>query len=376
MNRLARRFHQQSTRSYASFPQVPFWFLVLCLSSCISAEARELIGGAAQVQPWQTNRHELQRLWESQQRAYPLGQIPEGARARALAQIQHSQSPGSHPVPLTVGGGKWINIGPAPIVNGQIAPTGPVSGRVTSIAVDPANPARWLIGTAQGGVWETLNSGVSWTPKTDDQASLAIGAIAFAPSNPTIIYVGTGEPNYDAYDNYAGAGLLKSVDGGVSWQLLASSLFSAKSFSGIVVDPANSSVLVASITGGLAGRGSEHPPAQPGLGVFKSSNGGSTWAQKIAGFSTDLKADPNNFNHQIAAITPNAFTGDYSLYRSLDAGDNWTRITGPWSNLAGVGRMQLALSPSNPNTAYVSAADFSDPQNNPNYYRLLGIWRT
>jgi hypothetical protein len=353
-----------------------FWCLVFGLSVSLFAEGRENTEPASPVQPWTTNRHELRRLWEFQQRAFPLGRIPEGTRGRALAKIQRSQSPGSHPVPLSVGGGKWINIGPAPIVNGQIAPTGPVSGRVTTIAVDPANAAHWLIGTAQGGVWETLNNGVSWTPKTDDQASLAIGAIAFAPSNPAIIYVGTGEPNYDAYDDYAGAGLLKSVNGGASWQLLPGDLFSAKSFSGIVVDPANSGVLVASITGGLAGRGSEHPPAQPGLGVFKSSDGGSTWLQKVAGFSSDLKADPNNYNHQIAAVTANPYAGDYSLYRSLDAGDNWTLITGPWSNLTGVGRMQLAVAPSNPNTIYVSVADFGDPQHNPNYYRLLGIWRT
>ena len=89
-----------------------------------------------------------------------------------------------------------------------------------------------------GGVWETHNSGVNWTPKSDDQASLAIGAVAFAPSNPSIIYAGTGEPNGGG-DVYGGDGLLKSTDGGASWQLLAANLFAGGSFSSIIVDPAN-----------------------------------------------------------------------------------------------------------------------------------------
>ncbi len=351
--------------------------LVVGLATVLQAEPRTAgIGGPAQARHSTTNLAELRRAWEHRQRAYPLGFVPEGARARALTQIQQTRPPAPRHKPLVGGAQQWINIGPAPILNGQIAPAGPVSGRVTAIAVDPGNMSHWLIGTAQGGVWETLDAGGTWTPKTDDQASLAVGALAFARSNPAIIYAGTGEPNFAALDDYGGAGLLKSVDGGASWQLLASSLFSGKSFSSIVVDPSNPNTLVASVTHGLAGRGAEAPPTQPGYGVFKSTDGGSTWNQKVVGASTDLKADPGNFNHQVAAATTNAFTPSYQLYRSLDAGGSWTTLSGPWINLGGAGRMQLAISPSNPNTLYVSAADFRDPQNNTNYNRLLGIWRT
>src|SRR5439155_8108918 len=105
--------------------------------------------------------------------------------------------------PVKTDGQQWVNIGPAPIVIGQIATPGPVSGRIPAIAGNPTNSAHWLVGTAQGGLWETRNSGTTWAPLTDDQPSLASGAVAFAPSNPDIIYAGTGEANF----GYPGAGL-------------------------------------------------------------------------------------------------------------------------------------------------------------------------
>ena len=80
---------------------------------------------------------------------------------------------------------RWINIGPAPILDKR-----PVSGRVAAIAVDPRDLQHWLIGAAQGGIWETRDAGTTWTPKTDDAASLAMGAIAFAPGDPDVIYAG------------------------------------------------------------------------------------------------------------------------------------------------------------------------------------------
>jgi hypothetical protein len=118
----------------------------------------------------------------------------------------------------------WISIGPAPIEGG------PASGRIASIAVDRTNSNHWLIGAAEGGVWATFNAGTSWVPLTDNQASLAMGAIAFAPSRPNIIYVGTGD-RLQVDGAYAGAGLLKSTDSGKTWQLLAASTFARSSFS-------------------------------------------------------------------------------------------------------------------------------------------------
>src|SRR6185503_7954165 len=115
---------------------------------------------------------------------------------------------------------------------------------------------------------------------------------------------------------------------------------------------------------------------QPGYGVFRSTDGGATWNQRLIGFAMDLKADPANFNHQLAtAAHPNS-NSQFDLFRSLDAGDTWAIVDGPWKVLGGVGRMQVAVSPSNPSTVYVSAADARSPETNTNYNRLLGIWRT
>ena len=116
--------------------------------------------------------------------------------------------------------------------------TRPMSGRVGAVAVDPIDPSHWLIGAAQGGVWETRDAGATWSPMTDAQASLAMGAIAFAPSDPRTIYAGSGEAVFSA-DAYAGRGLLKSTDGGVTWALLAASTFSGDTFSDIKVHPTN-----------------------------------------------------------------------------------------------------------------------------------------
>jgi hypothetical protein len=324
------------------------------------------------------NIHELEQAWKFDQRAYPLGRVPRGARSHALDQIQQAPIAMAQrrAVPRDTGGGpQWLSIGPAPILDNQLEPPQPSAGRVICIAVDPSNAAHWIIGAAQGGVWATYDGGVTWTPQTDSQASLAMGALAFAPSNPLIIYAGTGEPDFGSQDSYFGAGLLKSADGGNTWQLLAGAAFAGTSFSSLIVNPANANLVLASLTGGGAGRGAEPSPAPPSAGVFLSSNGGTNWIQKLAGFSTDLKADPSNFNHQLATLSADGTTG-FALEQSTDGGNSWAVVSGPWTGSGGAGRMQLAISPSSPNTAYVSVADVRNPQSNTNYNSLLGIWRT
>ncbi len=256
--------------------------------------------GAAQpeqpVDLWQfpqlTNSKPFQRWWWAfQQRAYPLGYIPEDAQLRALQQIEQFQA-GLAPTSQPVQGDRWVNIGPAPILAGTTA----YSGRVTNIAVDPSDATHWLIGAAQGGIWETRDTGTTWTPKTDAQASLAMGAIAFAPSNPSIIYAGTGEANFSG-DSYAGAGLLKSTDGGTTWQILATSTFAKTTFSDIKVHPTNPNIVLAATSRGTSGRGGGGPISPPARGIFKSTDGGVTWSQKLSGEATDLEIDPSNFNN-------------------------------------------------------------------------------
>ena len=227
--------------------------------------------------------HYRQWQWEFSQRAYPLDHIPVHAKEKALLQIR--QAARTTPGKLDAGGGlRWVNVGPAPIVAGQTAPPAPVSGRVTCIATDPNDASHWLVGAAQGGVWETKDAGTTWTPITDDQPSLSMGAVALAPSNPLILFAGTGEPN--GSDSYPGAGLLKSTDGGNTWTLLGPSLFAKTSFSAIKVHPTNPNTVVVATAPdrSVALSWTGLPPAPiPENGVFLSTDGGATWTRKVTG---------------------------------------------------------------------------------------------
>src|SRR5579862_1333993 len=155
----------------------------------------------------------------------------------------------------------WTSIGPAPLT-GNSGPT----GRITSAAVDPSNPNHWLLGTASGGVWDSPDAGTSWTPVTDAQPALAIGSIAFAPGNSNIVYAGTGEADY-APLNYAGQGILKSIDGGMTWGLLGASTFVSTCIGAIRVDPSNPNNVVAIMSRGSVGRTGEQTYAPSPFGV-------------------------------------------------------------------------------------------------------------
>src|SRR5882724_1913291 len=105
-------------------------------------------------------------------------------------------------------GGAWTPIGPLTLPNGVGSNSGPTSGRVTAIAIDPTNSQKVYLGTAQGGVWRSLDGGTTWTAIFDTAQSLSVGALALAPSDPTKLYVGTGEPN-NSGDSFFGVGVYR-----------------------------------------------------------------------------------------------------------------------------------------------------------------------
>src|SRR5438445_225999 len=115
-------------------------------------------------------------------------------------------------------------------------------------AVDPSNRDHVLVGAANGGLWESHDRGASWTPCTDYASTLTVGAIVFDPSNPAIVYCGTGEGNWWAY---LGAGVLRSTDGGTTWVTLCTAPFVGQGFYDLLVDPGNGQRLLAATTGGL-----------------------------------------------------------------------------------------------------------------------------
>src|ERR1051326_4781385 len=323
--------------------------------------------------------------WLYQQRAFPLGEIPAHGRERALDQIKKSKEKGHQTLSAQALAGeadeRWVNIGPAPI--GTAQPSVFLAGRVAAIAVDPLDTNHWLIGAAQGGIWQTHNAGAHWMPLTDDQPSLAMGAITYASGDPNIIYAGTGEAAFSG-DSFAGGGILKSEDGGHSWHMLGANVFARASFSEIRVDPANANRLVVATAYGRGGRSGYILPSPP-TGLLSSDDGGTNWTVRFPGSASDLEADPRDFARQYGAlggsrgtITNGIIQTTNGVYRSLDAGQTWSRVAGPWDALSNrIGRIEMALAPSNPNVLNVSVAlGFIYQGYTSTGGSLVGIWRT
>lgn len=311
-----------------------------------------------------------------EQRAYPLADVPPQARLRAYGQIQQF---GQRQGLSNLAAENWVAIGPKPIEGGQIGlalGTREMSGRVGDVAIDPADSNHWLVGGAQAGIWESTDGGVSWSARTDDQPSMAMGAIAFAPGNPSVVYAGTGEATFSG-SSYFGAGMLKSLDGGSTWSVIpgTADTFKGGSFSDIVVSPSDANTLLAATTSGIGGKGAGRLPNPAPTGVFRSTNAGADWSLRLSGDVTDLEARPGNFAQMYAAR--GAVLGDETngLYRSTDAGVTWAKVSGPWDDAAGgMGRTELAIAPSDSNVMYVSVSDAIDGAGNDG--GMIGLYKT
>ena len=235
-------------------------------------------------------------------------------------------------------GTTWFPIGPADVSNGQAWDNGrtSVSGRATVIAVNPKNPDELWLGTASGGVWHSTNAGVNFLPISDDQASLAIGDIALdncTASGCGVIYVGTGE-NSIRRDTYYGMGLLiGQVSGGeiptFGWTLSGKDVFKFASINNVVLDPktsGSSKVIYVSLSSGVTASASEAiytaPKPPQGYGIYKSTNQGSSWnLLSVPGAGgakpTDLVMDPTDHLTLYAG-----FMGK-GVFKTSDGGTTW-----------------------------------------------------
>jgi hypothetical protein len=195
--------------------------------------------------------------------------------------------------------------GPRPIINKPTEPVlqgfrfreiGPVGqgGRIDDIAVDEKNPSTYYIGYAVSGLWKTVNNGTTFTP-IFDEIGHSIGDIAIAPSNPNVLYVGTGEPNNRQSSSF-GDGVYKSTDGGATFTNVG--LKDSESIGRIVVHPKNPDIAWVAAVGHLFGPNDER-------GVFMTMDGGKTWIHSLkinqdVG-ANDIVIDPANPNHLIAS---------------------------------------------------------------------------
>jgi photosystem II stability/assembly factor-like uncharacterized protein len=233
-----------------------------------------------------------------------------------------------------------------------------IGGRVVTVDGVPSERNVFYMGTVGGGVWKSTNYGLSWKNITDGKlpgSSSSIGAIAVAPSNPKILYAGTGESDIRA-DLITGDGIYKSTDGGKSWHYAG--LRDTHTISNIVIDPHNPDVVYASSMGHVFVPNAER-------GVFKTTDGGKTWKKIL--FVDDktgtinLVMDPSNPDVLYAAMwqayrKPWRLTSGgpgSGLYKTTDGGAHWTNITRRPGLPKGVlGRIGVAVSASNANIVY------------------------
>lgn len=233
--------------------------------------------------------------------------------------------------------------------------TGFASGRIADIAIHPLDENIWYVAVGSGGVFKTENAGVTWTPIFDNEISYSIGSVTIDPSNPSIIWIGTGE-NVGGRHVGFGDGVYKSTDGGSSWKNMG--LTTSEHISKVVVHPKNSDVVWVAAQGPLWKSGGER-------GLYKSTDGGQNW-QKVLGDDewigvTDVVIDPRNADVMYAATwqrhrTVAAYLGGgpgSGIHKSTDGGETWKPLKSgiPGSNL---GKIGLAISPQNPDIVYAA----------------------
>lgn len=244
--------------------------------------------------------------------------------------------------PATYNGLSFRSIGPAV-----------TSGRIGDFAVNPRNQAEYYVAVASGGVWKTQNAGTTYTPVFDAQGSYSIGCVVLDPSNPNVVWVGTGENNNQRSVAY-GDGIYKSEDGGKTWK--HKGLKTSEHIANIVVDPTDPNTVYVAAYGPVWSDGGER-------GVYKSTDGGETWTciKSVSTYTgcNNLIMDPRDPKVLYAAFHQRqrkVFTyigggPESALFKSSDAGLTWKKLEG---GLPGgdIGRIGIDVSPANPDYVY------------------------
>ena len=309
--------------------------------------------------------------WFMMQRAYPFDAPPAEGRFKAFLSR-----------PKDVGRGKdsggstysiaqtWRSIGPSPTTPAFPNNWGVTSGRINSIAIHPTNPQIVLIGASTGGIWRSTDGGTNFVPVSDAQVDLAVGSIAFAKSNPSIVYAGMG----DLGNGYFGTGVLRSTDAGATWARVSNnSLPPLGTTAEIEVDPTNPNrVYVLQATRTLATSYTDVNPDNTLYrnGFYLSVDGGVNWQRTLAGRPRDVAIHPTNPSILYLGMTlvdlPGGALGLPGVYKSTDGGQNWLPIyTSPYDpvpTLTPIIRdVRVAVTPAAPENVYVLVGRTSSP---------------
>lgn len=283
--------------------------LITVLSMIVTLPGQELVPGKPiQAVNW---------------RSAKLGEVTEGALMKAVASreslVSANDEAGVYP-------GNWTWLGP-----------GNVGGRVREILIHPTNPNIMWTGACSGGIWKTTDGGSSWQAMDDFMSAMTIGCMVIDPTDPRIIYVGTGEGFFETVEGTSntaavrGAGIWKSEDGGETWNQLTGTSGSDWFFvNRIAIHPTNSNVLLAATNGGL----------------YKSLDAGVTWSRSRAGMAYDVRFHPTDGSKAIAGLH------DGGALVSTDGGSSWTPSTG----LGQPHRVELRYAKSNPSIVFAAAS--------------------
>jgi Ca2+-binding RTX toxin-like protein len=301
-------------------------------------------------------------------RAFPRNRIPPGSLLRAQRQAEGlAAAPGGVEFVPTESGPAEFERAPAPAddtspsllagpalsfasrgptkIDDNGTTADPFTGRISAIATHPTQAGTAYVGAATGGVWKTTDHGATWTPIFDAQPSLAIGAIAVNPANPSIMYVGTGEAN-GSVDSYYGTGLYRSANGGSTWTKIPAVQADGCWISDIEIGPDPNRVLV-----GVAdySYGARRGPGTCTKGVWRSTNDGSTWSNRGLN-PTSIAAVPGA---PAIVYAGSAFDG---LYKSTDGGATWSKLSATYVPSSEMGRVEVATGASNANRVWAAFA--------------------
>lgn len=302
-------------------------------------------------------RREFHRL----QRAYPNRDIPAAALREIMRlRVNHDATRAAISMDVLAAGAQWTPFGPwGMLALTNIHQSAPQldAGRVADVAFDPANHSTFYAAAGGGGIWKTSDGGSTWTPLSDDQCTLSMGAMALDPRASNIIYGGTGELNDLAF----GCGIIRSIDGGSTWALFAGSQLGPESGTlsstgAIYVDPATAGSTTSSIV--LAATSS---------GIFRSANSGATWTATFTGWTDHLVGTSRDANVLFAGSS-SLDASQRGLLRSADKGLTWTLLPLP-NDLTSdkIERVQLATSAAAPDQVWMAVGNYDS--------KLEGVWR-
>jgi len=214
---------------------------------------------------------------------------------------------------------------------------GNIGGRLRAIVIHPTAPNTMWIGSAGGGIWKTTNGGASWFPCDDFLPSLAVATMVIDKTNPNVLYAGTGEGFFETEDGtmntsaIRGAGIFKTTDGGTTWtQLPSTANADFYQVNRLVMHPGNPMILLAATS----------------TGIWRTTDGGQTWSKRWSGIAMDLRLHPTDGNQAVCG------THDAGVRYTLDGGLTWNAASGAVGH-----RTEVCYAPSSPNIVYATVSN-------------------